>query len=596
MGLISDEDIERIRDAVDIVEIISASMPLKRAGGSFSALCPFHSEKTPSFRVFPQSQLFKCFGCGASGTVFTFLMKLEKMEFHEAVRALADRAGITIAQDDPIAAKKRTDLYSALDSAISIYHANLINPATQASEQALKYLTETRGLKEMIIRQHKLGFAPDAPDGWEFLLKKISCEYSQELLETAGLIKMSSSSRQYYDAFRNRIMIPIYDARGRPVGFGARTLDPEFKTKEIPKFINSKESPIFTKGKILYLIHTLRQQNYERTPLLVVEGYFDALFLHQEGFTNTVSPIGTSLTLEQAILLKKYTDRAMLCFDPDEAGARAAIKSSENLLQADLRFDVITLPEGKDPDEFLIKNGRQAFQHRIEQAKPLFEFSLETLLAGREFRYTDDKIEFLKEISPMLNSVADSITSAAYCSRLADLLGLHYEAVVNAVNKKSLNNGITITPLPSAETEYQIALCLIHKPAFRTIFGQQLSEEQFKNQEIKILFLYLTSPDALEQKRKSPELFGQAHPLFASMFTEDLPKEIISFAQIKNIPADEGRIRALVSELIRTPVSDTPSYLLLERFQEETFAGRIEEDYERKDGGEIKKTIDKHMK
>lgn len=593
MGRISDEDIERVRDAVDIVEIIGGNIPLKRTGRSFGGLCPFHQEKTPSLKVFPESQLFKCFGCGKSGTVFTFLMDYQKMEFHEAVRELADRAGISIAREDPRERKKIDYLYSALEIAAEVYHHNLVNPQTTEAENALQYLlSERRGLTEETIKKFKLGFAPET---WDFILSALSRRFQLDTLETAGLINKSDRTERYYDYFRNRIMIPVYNARGKIIAFGGRTLDPKFKENGVPKFINSRESPIFQKGRHLYLLNLAARQNYERNPILVIEGYFDAIFLHQQGFTNSVASIGTSLTLEQTLLLKKYTDKVCLCFDPDEAGARAAINASETLLQSNLRFDVVTLPEGKDPDEFVMQNGREAFQQRIEQAKPLFEFSLETLMSGRELIHTADKIEFLKQIAPMLNTVKDPIASAVYCSRLASILGLHYEAVTTAINKELLQNGITVTSLSTEETEYQIASYLMHKPGLRAVFGHQLLKTNFKNPEIKLLFLYCTSEHVREQKRKNPAFSDADYPLFQKIYVEDLPKDILLFAEQMNITADEHRIRALVSRLLRSPAPKINANTLITRLTEETFAEKIEDDYNNKNPDGIKKTINEYL-
>ncbi|MER3402928.1 MAG: DNA primase [Armatimonadota bacterium] len=360
---------EAVLEHIDLVELISEYVVLERAGKNFKALCPFHSEKTPSFFVSPTLNRFHCFGCGASGDAVGFLMRIEGLSFREALRQLAERAGIQIEETQepshPETQDTRERLYRVVYAAHFYYRQCL-----RRTPNALHYL-QARGLTESAIERFELGFAPD---GWEHLVRFLQKhQLSLEDAQTAGLIE--SGREGYYDRFRNRIIFPIHDARGRVVAFGARTMG-----HDEPKYLNSRETPLFEKRNQLYGWHLAREEIVKRRSALIVEGYLDLIMLHQYGFPHAVATLGTAFTEAHARRLKRLVERVYLMYDSDSAGVRATLRAGEVLMEAQIPVFVVRLPEGEDPDSLLRQYGAETMQACLQQATTLALFGLEQII------------------------------------------------------------------------------------------------------------------------------------------------------------------------------------------------------------------------
>jgi len=366
------DTIERVREATDIVAVISEHIQLKRAGRVWKALCPFHKEKTPSFVVNPDRQIFKCFGCGEGGDVFRFLMEFEKLSFPEAVDVLASRAGIALPRSGGWQPEEES-VFPVLEWAGQVYRNELRG---RGGEAARAYLSG-RGLGEPVVERFGLGWAPP---GWSHLADAAAGRYSPRLLKRAGLV-LDSDRGGVYDRFRGRLMIPIRSALGRTIGFGARTLG-----SEEPKYLNSPETEVFNKSRVLFGLAENREAIKASDDALVVEGYMDALALVQGGFENVVAACGTAFTEEQARILRRYVHRVVLLFDGDAPGVRAAWKSAGVFLGAGLEVRVVTLPPEHDPDSFVRAEGGDALRARCAGAPGVVGFAQEVLLDRVERR------------------------------------------------------------------------------------------------------------------------------------------------------------------------------------------------------------------
>src|SRR5579863_10001318 len=376
-GRIPQAFIDEIVGRSDIVEVIGARVPLKKSGREFKACCPFHTEKSPSFWVSPDKQFYHCFGCGAHGTVIGFLMQYEKMEFLDAVADLAQRAGLELPREaqaprDPGSA----DLHDVMKAAARFFEQNLAdNPRPQA------YL-QTRGIDAKTSALFALGYAPDA---WESLLKRFGAqeEQRQQLFQVGLILERDTRGGEraagFYDRFRDRLMFPIRDSRGRVIGFGGRVID-----QGEPKYMNSPETPLFHKGRELYGLYEARQARADFKRLLIVEGYMDVVRLHQAGITYAVATLGTATTQEHLHKIFRQTHEVVFCFDGDRAGLKAAWRALENALplaQDGRELKFMFLPEGHDPDTLVAAEGAEAFEARMKEALPLSEYLLQQLVA-----------------------------------------------------------------------------------------------------------------------------------------------------------------------------------------------------------------------
>ena len=373
---IREEVIERIRQDNDIVDIISENVRLKKSGRNYVGLCPFHNDKSPSLSVSQDKQIYKCFSCGEAGNVITFVMKYKKLTFYEASKYLADKAGIPLelgnAKESQITKKKEL-LYKVNTEAARYYFYNL-----QRTSFAKEYFLK-RGIREEVIKRFGLGYAQDRWHDLIMYLKKKG--FNENLLLEAGLILKSEKKGNTYDRFRNRVMFPVFDVRGKVIGFGGRVLD-----DSKPKYLNSPETVVFHKGTNLYGLNFATKNKLEQDYIIIVEGYMDLISLHQHGITNTVASLGTALTINQARLLKRYVNKVIISYDADVAGQTATLRELEILRNAGLDVKVLKVPQGKDPDEFVRNNGKDAFLRLVDNALPLIEYRIKKAAEGINLR------------------------------------------------------------------------------------------------------------------------------------------------------------------------------------------------------------------
>ena len=411
--------IDQIQQASDIVEVISACVPLKRTGRNFKANCPFHHEKTPSFIVSPDRQIFHCFGCGAGGDVFSFLMKHEQMNFPEAVRHLADRARIPLPESEKQVRSERSEndrLYQICQVATEFYHAQLMNP--EMGKQGRAYLSQ-RGFGPDEIKEFQLGLATQE---WRALLQHvIKKEFSEREYLRSGLISKSAQGNTF-DLFRNRIMFPIMNAQGKVIAFGGRVLN-----DDLPKYLNSPETPIFKKRRELYALNiakrTISGTDAVRQ-ILITEGYLDAIRLHANGFKNTVATLGTSLTEDHVRVLKRYADESIVVFDGDRAGEQASLRSLDIFLEEGMGIRVLSLPRGFDPDDFVRAKGQEAMKQLIRESQDIFDFKLQVLL--RRFNKSDSMglLKITSEFLDTLSKLKNFVLVDRCLKRLAATLGV----------------------------------------------------------------------------------------------------------------------------------------------------------------------------
>lgn len=422
MGLIPDHIIGEIRDRSDIVAVVGQHVKLRKAGQNHKGLCPFHSEKTPSFNVNGDKGFFYCFGCHKKGDVFTFVMELEGKSFIEAAESLAGRAGVVIPQTEggaPRERSRRTELLQLTALARDFYVKQLDSPAGQ---RARDYLA-SRGLGPEIAQRFSLGYAPDEWGALTDFLR--SRNVSARLAESAGLIVPQKSGRGYYDRFRDRLMCPVADISGDCVGFSGRLLSDDARAA---KYINSPENPIYKKSKLLFGLHLAREGFRDRGRAILVEGNFDVVSLHQVGFTETVAPLGTALTDEQAGRLARIVDRVVLLFDGDDAGRAATLKSLQTLLEAELDVRIASVPRGVDPDDLVRTQGKEALEAILDRAQPGVEYFIDARWSQPD-QSAHYRAQMLAEAAQVLKSVPLRAKRDMFVEHLAKMLGTDLETV-----------------------------------------------------------------------------------------------------------------------------------------------------------------------
>ncbi|MDI3269471.1 MAG: DNA primase [Bacillota bacterium] len=406
--------VEEVKSRNDIVEVIGQYVHLKPQGKDFVGLCPFHGERTPSFHVSPEKQLFYCFGCHAGGDVIRFVQLKENLAFQEALGQLAQRVGLTLEEGSKDTGRQK--LYEALAQAQAFYRRMLAGPR---GEMARRYLA-SRQVDEGAAERFGLGYAPT---GWDALWRHLRAKgFSPEVLQEAGLT-VATRSGKTIDRFRHRLMFPIWDEKGRVVGFGGRLLEGEG-----PKYLNSPDSPVFKKKEIWYGWPLARSAVLEKGQALVVEGYMDCLSLHAHGFTHAVASLGTSLTEEQAQKLARLTDQAILAYDADLAGQGAGERGWEKLQAAGVGVRLLFLPEGQDPDDVLRRQGKEAWERLMAEAVPLEEFAFQQIRKGVNLRTLEGKRQAVKRLAPLLARERDVVRRDYYMQRYAQWLSLSDDA------------------------------------------------------------------------------------------------------------------------------------------------------------------------
>jgi DNA primase len=432
-GFIADHILEQIRQGNDIVEVIGSYFPLKRAGANFRALCPFHKEKTPSFNVHPQKQIWHCFGCGAGGDVFTFVMKYENLDFASAARRLAERAGVRLefeqggSGSEGSARDQKDVLLKLHEQAATFFHETLLRDRT--AEAARAYLAKRR-INAETVKRWRLGYSSDA---WDALIQWAGPKkFSPELLETAGLALRRERGDGYYDRFRGRLMFPICDEQGRVVGFSGRILT---DAENQPKYVNSPETPVFQKGKILFALDKAKRAILDAKLAVVCEGQVDTISCHEAGLSNVVAPQGTALTERHARILKRYTEEVVLMFDADAAGQNAVVRGAEPLWEAGLAIRVAVLPHGYDPDGFVKEFGAEKLKNLITKAPTFFVYLLERLSKQYDPRSDSGKLQIARHLADWLVRTPSPILRSTYAQQTAVRLAVPEDAVWQEVRR-----------------------------------------------------------------------------------------------------------------------------------------------------------------
>ncbi len=419
----------------DIVDYISRYTTLKRVGNRYQALCPLHNDqKTPSFSVSPDKQLFHCFGCGAGGTVIHFVMQKENLDFMEAVKLLADKAGIPV--PDPRSQREKSQsmaihnkkkrMYEMNAEAARFFYSNL---TAKGNEKALDYI-KRRGLSSSTIKSFGIGYAPES---WSALIDFMKTKgYSAEELAEGGLAKKREGGT-YYDVFRDRVMFPIFDVRGNVIAFGGRTLNDNQS-----KYLNSPETLIYKKKDNLFAMNIAK--NSKAGQFLLMEGYMDVVSLHQNGFDNAVASLGTAFTPQQAAVLKRYADKAVLCYDADEAGQKAADRAGAILREADIKTRVLTITDGKDPDEYINNKGKEMFGLLVDNAESFIEYKLGKIEKQYNLEDTVEKIEFIEQIAKILANIKNPVEREVYIKNTARKTDISHESITAQVNNILLKN------------------------------------------------------------------------------------------------------------------------------------------------------------
>lgn len=501
MGFIPDEIIEAIRLRSDIVEVVSRYVLLKKKGKYFTGPCPFHHEQAPSFTVTPDKQIFHCFGCNAGGDVFRFLMLKENLTFYEAVEMLAQQAGVDLPSTESPAQQEKERQRAGLRQINSLakdFFCQLLQHHDTASA-ARQYLTG-RGLTPEVLERFQVGFALP---GWNSLLEFMGKKghLPQEVAE-AGLVVKNEAGR-YYDRFRSRVIFPIWDAAGRVVGFGGRVLD-----DSLPKYLNTPETPFFSKGRTLYGLHLARPAIREKGCVVVMEGYMDVVTAHLHGVTNAVASLGTAFTVEQGKLLMNYSRNVLIAYDADAAGVAATIRGLDLLQELGCQVRVVSIPDGKDPDDFLRRQGVQAWERLVNYAPSLIEYKLQQSADKGPVSTVADKLKVMREVFPNLAGLKGEVEMEEGLKAVARVLNLSWETVAGEFKRFEANSGKKWTnPDNIAKTKHNIVSkeekldvrgrieagllrLVLEDPSLGAMILDGVGEEPFKNKCYQRIFKY----------------------------------------------------------------------------------------------------------
>ena len=456
----SDELIEEIRSSNDIVDVISKYVTLKRSGRNFFGLCPFHKEKSPSFAVSPDKQIFHCFGCGAGGNVIHFISKIEGLDFKDTLELLANRVNIELPTldnlEDDKTARLKSKVYEINKIAAEFYHENLYKPTSKTAQEYIK----KRKLDNRTLKAFLIGYAGNFNELYLLLKQK---GYTEEEMLASSLVKRTENGG-YMDSFRKRLMFPIQDVRERVIAFGGRVLD-----DSKPKYINSPENIVYSKGRNLFGLNVAKKHDTKK--IVIVEGYMDAISLYQRGITNVVASLGTAMTEAQGRLLRRYSEQVILGYDADGAGQAAILRGMEILQNLGCDIRVLQIEGAKDPDEYVLKYGPERFQKCVDNAISLVEFKVKVLLKELNIENTNDKIKFLNEIAKILAKVTNQMEREIYVDKIAKEYKISKEAIYAEVNKlmykdnqgsKKLEKRV-VTMVPKEEKENSVSEAVLKR-------------------------------------------------------------------------------------------------------------------------------------
>lgn len=520
---LSDAFLNELKFKTDIEDIISSYVSLKKRGSTSVGLCPFHNEKTPSFTVYNDTQSFYCFGCGAGGDAVTFIKNIENLDYIDAVRFLAQRAGMDMPEDnsyDDTIVKNRRRILEINRESAKFFHSYMLSPEGKAG---LDYYY-SRGLTMKTITKFGLGYAPD---DWDKLLVHLKSKgYKPSEMVNAGVVKISKNNR-YYDNFRNRVITPIIDVRGNVIAFGGRILS-ETKTANEPKYVNTSDTLVYKKTYELFGLNFAK--NSSADSLILCEGYMDVIAMHQAGFTNAVAGCGTALTNEQVRLISRYTNEVILAYDADEAGRKALLKAINLFKQTDVKVKVPALSGGKDPDEIIRKYGRDKFKAMLEGASNDIEFALINLRSRYDTGTTQGKIDFLKEAVKILVDVSP-IEKDIYLSRLSEELGVEKSSI-----KIQLEDYSKKVKYRQKKKEYGVIVDDSMRTNQKSCFENGASLRQIKAEErlVGLLQLYPTCEVLCEDfniDEISSPFIKKVFEIMLSRIRENLQIDLINFSQ-----------------------------------------------------------------
>ena len=501
----SEEILEDIRQSNDIVDVISQYVRLKRSGRNFFGLCPFHNEKSPSFSVSPDKQIFHCFGCGVGGNIFTFISKIEGISFRESIEVLAERANIQLPKlennVDSFKEELKAKVYKVNKFTADFYHQNLYKPSSKPAQEYIK----KRKLNNETLKSFQIGYSGKFDELYRALKQEGFGE--QEILES-GLVNKNDNGK-FIDRYRNRLMFPICDARGRVIAFGGRVLD-----DSKPKYINSPENVVYSKGRHLFGLNVAKKGDTKT--LLIVEGYMDVISLHQRGVTNVVAALGTALTQQQGWLLRKNTEKVILGFDSDGAGQTAIVRSLEILQNMGCDMRVLQMEGAKDPDEYILKFGVVRFQNLMQNAISLFEFKVKNLKQGLNLENSNDKIKFLNEIAKLLAKIDNTMEKEVYMEKIAKTYDISKEAIYAQVNKLSYANSKGGQILEKSEPTPRLK-----RKEEKTV------PENIKKRENTILSILINKPESyqlISSKIKPEDFKYELNQVIAKRLYEELEK------------------------------------------------------------------------
>ena len=532
--MIPESFINELLNRVDVVDIIDKRVPLKKTGANFVACCPFHQEKTPSFSVSPSKQFYHCFGCGAHGSAISFLIDHDGLNFIDAIHELAKVVGLKVpnqVDEKPEKKKENIVLEDSLILAKKYYQARL-----KASPEAIKYL-KSRGLTGEIAKQFSIGFAPG---GWNNL-NEVFKDYDNDVLIKSGLINKNEKGKRY-DRFRNRIMFPIYNAKGQLVGFCGRVID----EKDSPKYYNSPETSLFQKSYELYGLLAARKSIRDKGYVLVVEGYMDVVSLAQHGISNAVATLGTATTSFHIQKLIRYTSEIIFCFDGDEAGKSAAWRAMQNSLASvtdEVQLKFLFLSEQHDPDSYVRENSKEKFEKLAKDATPLSEYVVHYLTKKNDLTSQEDRVKFLNSVEPILNNIASLKLTFLLKKRISELLNLTIDELDKVINVKSKENTKPSSkniPREATSVVRRFISLLISDPSLveendkDIAWGDSLDEQLARACITKVL---------MDQNHNTASIFHFLNNQFDSDFVDEIKSQVLNFDEKINVKEEVNILR-----------------------------------------------------
>ena len=575
--MISKETIEQVIMRNDIESLIGSYVSLKRAGSNLKGLCPFHSEKTPSFTVYPQDNSFYCFGCGAGGDAITFIRKRENLDYPDAVEFLANRAGITIVNDERGSYRTspkidRARIFKMNTDAAKYFHQRLFDKTPDA-QNALAYFTQKRGLSLATIKHFGLGFAPNSYN--MFSKHMLSLGYTYDELVAGFLCGKSEERGTYYDAFRNRVMFPIIDVSGNVIAFGGRVLD-----NSTPKYKNSSDTPVFKKSRNLFALNFARHTCQES--LILCEGYMDVIAMHAAGFANAVATLGTAITAEQARIISRYTKKVIISYDSDEAGQKAAMRAVKLLSEVGLDVVILKIPGAKDPDEYIKNLGADKFRQVLNESKGRFEYSMDNILAKYNITVSAERVKALNELEKIISEIYSAAERDIHIQTVSKTLGVDSKSIKTDVERiisknikeykqkesqkmqqdslgysDKVNTDFIKAPAVAKNEEAVLGLLLLYPEHRKTVFeGARLTDADFFTDFNKKVFSYI------ESSYRRDDTMLDMNDAFTSDEVGRITKMKISRMQLTDNGADvlESCIQNLKSSIDKKKSEKTNTY------------------------------------